>query len=131
MVPLKENALLPLEEQEGALVVATAAPATAITTVTLPDGWTRRVVRLRITNLGNARRSITLYSGDAVDTDRTQLGAAISLSNYQTILMSEDDLKKMIKKFRAASSQNVNLYGIIDGGTDGIQVDVTYLDELL
>jgi hypothetical protein len=133
-MPLPENALLPLEEQETALVIATAAPATKITTVTLPDTWTRRFVRMTFTNRDNAVRLLSLYAGDTVDTDRTLIKNE-PLSNYQKISYSEDDLKKLITKFTAGSGattgQNVNLYGLIDGVTVGIQVDVTYIDELL
>jgi hypothetical protein len=132
-LPLPPEALPSVLLSEPSTLVTGAAGSedTLSNNSTLPDGWTCRITRLVLVNEDNAIRTITITAGESGNETRTSL-LTLALSNYERVVLEEDDLRNFITSFRASSSQNNLIYASIDAFTVGIRVAVLeYIQEIL
>lgn len=113
-------------EEPSVVVDQTVAGSSVLITQSdvLPTNWKGRILRIVVTNQDNAVRTLSLYSGE--DTDRNQtLVKQITLANYATrVLEVEHPEKDQISKWEVrTATEDVAIYGILDGVTTGVLVE--------
>lgn len=114
-----------IEEVSVTVDQTLAASAVLITqNDVLPTNWKGRVLRIVVTNLDNAVRTLSFYSGDTTDRDRN-LVKSITLANYATrVLEVEHPDKDQVAKWEVrTATEDVAIYALVDGVTTGILVE--------